>query len=116
MGARLFRSYDAGLSVRDDRSERKRERWSSAKTWGLVITIRDVDRDLLDYLVEGRVTPAYARDRMKDEGLRDVTSTYLGQRLQRLEEHGHARNLYGTGLYERVEDPREVVDRDGGAR
>lgn len=34
-------------------------------------------------------------------------STYVGQRLQRLEGHGHARNLYETGLYELVEDPRE---------
>lgn len=71
--------------------------------------LRDVDEDLLDYLQEGRVTPVYARDRMADEGVRDVTSTYLGQRLQRLEEHRHARNLYDTGLYELVSDPREVA-------
>ncbi|ELY54924.1 hypothetical protein C491_17544 [Natronococcus amylolyticus DSM 10524] len=69
--------------------------------------LRDVDRDLLEYLLEGRVTPVYARDRMNDERLRDVTSTYLGQRLQRLEEHGHVRNLYDTGLYELVSDPRD---------
>jgi hypothetical protein len=72
--------------------------------------LRDVDRDLLDYLREGRVTPVYARDRMVDEDKRNVTSTYLGQRLQRLEEHDHARNLYGTGLYELVNDPREDCD------
>ncbi len=69
--------------------------------------LRDVDRDLLDYLREGRVTPAYARDRMIDEEKREVTSTYLGQRLQRLEEHDHVRNLYDNGLYELVDDPRE---------
>ena len=69
--------------------------------------LRDVDRDLLEYLSEGRVTPVYARDRMVDEDLREVTSTYIGQRLQRLVEHNHARNLYDTGLYELVDDPRE---------
>lgn len=75
--------------------------------------LRDVDRTLLDYLVEGRVTPVYARDRIHDETEREYTSTYLGQRLQRLGEHGHVRNLYGTGLYELVEDPREGGDPDG---
>jgi hypothetical protein len=74
--------------------------------------LRDVDEVLLEYLAEGRVTPAYARDRMADEGRRDVTSTYLGQRLQRLEEHDHARNLYDTGLYELVDDPREGNDAE----
>ncbi|AGB38780.1 hypothetical protein [Natronococcus occultus] len=69
--------------------------------------LRDVDRDLLEYLLEGRVTPVYARERMNDEGRREVTSTYLGQRLQRLEEHDHVRNLYETGLYELIDDPRE---------
>lgn len=69
--------------------------------------LRDVDRDLLGYLVDGRITPVYARERMADEGRREVTSTYLGQRLQRFEEHGHVRNLYDTGLYELVDDPRE---------
>ncbi|WP_233562741.1 hypothetical protein [Haloarcula sp. Atlit-120R] len=72
--------------------------------------LRDVDRDLLDYLREGRVTPAYARDRMADEGAREVTSTYLGQRLQRLEEHDHVVNLYNNGLYELADDPREKND------
>lgn len=72
--------------------------------------LREIDRDLLDYLQEGRVTPAYGRDRMADEGVREVTSTYVGQRLQRLEEHGHARNLYETGLYELASDPREADD------
>lgn len=67
--------------------------------------LRDVDKELLEYLREGRVTPAYARDRMAAEGRRKVTSTYLGQRLQRLEEHGHVENLYEVGLYELVQDP-----------
>ncbi|WP_324618166.1 hypothetical protein [Haloterrigena salifodinae] len=69
--------------------------------------LRDVDRDLLDYLHEGRVTPVYARDRMDEEGIREVTSAYLQQRLKRLVEHNHARNLFDTGLYELTDDPRE---------
>lgn len=66
--------------------------------------LRDVDKDLLEYLREGRITPAYTRDRMADEDKREVTNTYLGQRLQRFEEHGHVENLYDTGLYELVRD------------
>ena len=69
--------------------------------------LRDVDVDLLEYPQEGRVTPAYARDRMQDEGIRDVMSTYIGQRLQRVEEHSHAENLYVAGLYVLVNDPRD---------
>lgn len=71
--------------------------------------LRDVDRDLLKYLHEGRVTPVYARDRMEEEGTREVTSAYLQQRLKRLVEHDHARNLYEDGLYELTNDPREGV-------
>jgi hypothetical protein len=69
--------------------------------------LREIDVTLLNYLEEGRVTPAYGRDRMKDEEAHDVSSTYVGQRLQRLEEHGYVGNLYGTGLYELISDPRE---------
>jgi len=68
--------------------------------------LRAIDRDLLGYLAEGRVTPVYARDRMEEEGERDVTSTYVGQRLKRFAEHGHVENLLDTGLYELVDDPR----------
>lgn len=69
--------------------------------------LREVDELIITYLSEGRVTPAYCRDRLIDDGHRDsITSTYCGQRLQRLEEHGHATNLLDTGLYELVSDPR----------
>jgi|GEM_PF-1563559 len=74
--------------------------------------LRDVDRDLLKYLREGRVTPVYARDRMEEEGAREVTSAYLQQRLKRLVEHGHARNLLQDGLYELIDDPREDASSD----
>lgn len=69
--------------------------------------LREVDLIILDYLNEGRVTPAYCRDRITDEGHRGkITATYCGQRLQRLEEHDHIENLYDNGLYELVDDPR----------
>jgi hypothetical protein len=78
-----------------------------ANSMGLdVDNLRDIDEAILDYLQEGRVTPAYCRDRLLDEDAIEVTSTYCGQRLQRLEEHDHVQNLYNTGLYELVNDPR----------
>lgn len=70
--------------------------------------LREMDELLLDYLDEGRVTPVYCRDRLIDDGHREsVTSTYCGQVLRRLAEHGHVRNLLDVGLYELVDDPRE---------
>lgn len=66
--------------------------------------LRDIDRELLDYLREGRVTPAYARKRLADETGQEVTGAYIGQRLQRFEEHGHVENLYDVGLYALRED------------
>lgn len=76
--------------------------------------LREIDELLLDYLNEGRVTPAYCRDRILHQGHRDsITSTYCGQRLQRLEEHGHVTNLLETGLYELVSDPRKETQCNG---
>jgi hypothetical protein len=76
---------------------------------GLDLTdLREIDRTLLDYLREGRITPAYARKRLLDETEREsITGAYIGQRLQRFEEHGHVENLYDTGLYALVEDIEE---------
>jgi len=69
--------------------------------------LREVDELLLDFLREGRVTPVYARERLVDDGHREsITEQYCGQRLQRLVEHEHVQNLYETGLYELLEDPR----------
>lgn len=63
--------------------------------------LREVDEVLLGYLRERAITAAYARSRILDESDRtSITGTYLGQRLQRFEEHGHVENLYDTGLYE----------------
>ena len=73
--------------------------------------LRDVDERLLDYLREGRVTPAHARERLMSDDGEEYSRGYVQQRLSRLEEHGHATNL-GGGLYELVDDPREDIDQE----
>jgi len=69
-----------------------------------------VDTAILDLLVEGRVTPRYARQRLENDGVDDYTRSYVQQRLARLNEHSHVRNLLDSGLYELVDDPRENTD------
>lgn len=69
--------------------------------------LREIDHFLLDLLDEGRVTPAYASYRVIEDGLREsITNQYCQQRLGRLVEHGYARNLSDSGLYELKNDPR----------
>jgi len=69
--------------------------------------LREVDEEIVVYLAEGRVTPAYARARLAADDVGDYSRGYVQQRLARLEEHSHVQNLYETGLYELVDDPRE---------
>jgi len=71
--------------------------------------LRKVDSYLLDYLTEGRLTPAYARKRLVDD-VDEYSRGYVQQRLKRLEEHSHVDNLFNTGLYELADDPRENED------
>lgn len=71
--------------------------------------LRKVDRHLLDYLSEGRVTPSYARNRLEDEGVGEYTRGYIQQRLSRFEEHDYVENK-GGGLYELIEDPRKETE------
>jgi len=66
----------------------------------------DADRQILDVLKEGRVTPTLAR-RLLESGGFEYSRQYVSQRIIRLAEHGYVRNLYDTGLYELVSDPRE---------
>jgi hypothetical protein len=75
--------------------------------------LREVDEAVVAYLAEGRVTPAYARARLDDDGVGDYSRGYVQQRLARLEEHSHVQNLYDTGLYELVDDPRGEDDASG---
>jgi len=61
------------------------------------------DRVILDLLADGRITPRYAATES------EYGSTYMGQRLSRLAEHGHVRRV-DRGLYELVDDPRGGYD------
>lgn len=72
--------------------------------------LRSVDEEILGYLTEGRVTPAYVRERLIEDGVDEYSRGYVQQRLARLVEHDHAANLYDTGLYELVDDPRDQAD------
>lgn len=72
--------------------------------------LRTVDEWLLTYLVEGRVTPAYACRQLIEDDVEEYSRGYVQQRLGRLEEHDHVVNLYGVGLYELRSDPREDDD------
>lgn len=61
---------------------------------------------ILDVLREGRVTPALASEQT------GLGRSYVSQRLIRLEEHNHVREL-ARGLYELVDDPRDdAADTD----
>lgn len=71
--------------------------------------LRDIDRELLKYLRERAVTPAYCRQRLIQDGFDEYSRGYVQQRLARFEEHGHAENLLDTGLYELVDDPEADI-------
>jgi hypothetical protein len=70
--------------------------------------LREIDIRILNKLRAGRVTPTYVRKEIKSKSEDDSSYSrgYIQQRLSRLVEHGHARNLNGTGLYELIDDPR----------
>ena len=61
--------------------------------------LNDTDRDILDMLQEGRVSPPFVAERL------GKSREYTSQRLIRLREHEHARRI-APGLYELVDDPR----------
>ncbi|GAA0539568.1 MarR family transcriptional regulator [Halorubrum ejinorense] len=63
--------------------------------------LNDTDNAVLDVLRGGRVTPQYAAEEL------DVSRTYASERLKRLVEHGHVEKV-APGLYELVEDPRDI--------
>lgn len=74
--------------------------------------LNDLDRNLLDFLAEGRMTPGLAQTQLVEREIADLTRQYINQRLKRLEEHGHVTNLHGSGVYELVHDPREEHEDD----
>lgn len=62
-----------------------------------------VDEAVLDMLQEGRVTAPFVADET------GYNVQYVRDQLARMVEHGNAQKVY-DGLYELVEDPREVDD------
>jgi hypothetical protein len=71
--------------------------------------LNEMDVAVLDLLHEGRVTPALARAQLAEQWDEDddiPRRQYINQRLTRLSEHGHVRNLQKKGVYELVNDPR----------
>jgi repressor of nif and glnA expression len=70
--------------------------------------LNEADSLILDYLSDaGRATPSLLKEVLLDEHGKDVSSQYINQRLVRLEEHRHVRNVRDTGVYEIEENPEE---------
>lgn len=83
--------------------------------------LNDLDRAILQYLDhEGRATPRVIQQALEERGQNPGVRQNVNSRLTRLAEHGHLRNIYDSGLYELIDDPREdpqeelVIIRDGG--
>lgn len=72
--------------------------------------LNDLDESLLDLLYDGRVTPALAQTLLAERDIAEVSRQYINQRLGRLAEHEHTRNIEGSGVYELVTDPRPTSD------
>ena len=68
--------------------------------------LNDWDRQILDYLKEGRATPGLIRKFLIRDGVESVTRQYINGRMKRLEEHEHLENLLDSGVYELIDDPR----------
>ena len=62
------------------------------------------DKEVIDVLADGRVTPRYVADQL------DVSRTYASERLRRLVEHRHVEKV-APGLYELVDDPRDESEQ-----
>lgn len=66
--------------------------------------LNDLDEKIVAYLAtEGRASPTLFM-RAEDIG---TSSQWVSSRFTRLAEHEHIRDLYDTGIYELVPDPRE---------
>jgi DNA-binding Lrp family transcriptional regulator len=62
-----------------------------------------LDEKIIDYLAEeGRASPTLF---MRAEDI-DTSRQWVSSRFTRLAEHGHIRELHGTGIYEFTNDPR----------
>jgi len=68
--------------------------------------LNDLDDKILNVLSDGRATPTLLKKMFEEEGT-EISRQYVNQRLKRLSEHDHIENLFDTGVYELVTDPRE---------
>lgn len=69
--------------------------------------LNDLDEAILSYLAEsGRATPSLLRDELTEQGIDTGVRQNVNNRLTRLREHGHVRNVRDSGVYELVDDPR----------
>jgi repressor of nif and glnA expression len=64
-----------------------------------------LDEKILDVLTDGRATPTLIKMILEERGT-EVSRQYINQRMKRLSEHDHIENLFDTGVYELVIDPR----------
>lgn len=70
--------------------------------------LNDLDDLILDYLAEdGRATPSLLQKELKARGHDPGLRQNVNQRLTRLREHNHVRNLRDSGVYELADDPRK---------
>jgi len=71
--------------------------------------LNDLDDRILDALANGRATPTLLKKIFEKDGT-DVSRQYINQRMKRLSEHDHIDNLFDTGVYELISDPRSNTD------
>ena len=71
--------------------------------------LNDLDNRILDALANGRATPTLLKKIFEKDGI-DVSRQYINQRMKRLSEHGHIDNLFDTGVYELISDPRSSTN------
>jgi hypothetical protein len=66
--------------------------------------LNTLDEKIINYLAnEGRASPTLF---MRAEDI-DTSRQWVSSRFTRLAEHEHIRELYDTGIYEFVSDPRK---------
>jgi len=71
--------------------------------------LNELDNKILDVLADGRATPTLLKRIFEERGT-EVSRQYVNQRLKRLSEHDHIENLFDTGVYELLTDPRKNHD------
>lgn len=67
--------------------------------------LNDTDERILDALTDGRATPTLIKKILENSGV-EVSRQYINQRMKRLAEHDNIKNLFDTGVYELITDPR----------